>query len=361
MFGGTRSGKIRRLVLTVSALGLVLGIQTACSSGSGDKGASAGASGNLFKLTFQTDYLPSGTYAYLQYALDHGYYKDEGLDVKLEYSKGSVITGQAVSAGKIDIGDMNVGVMEQAVTQGASLISVGTLYGKLQYGFWVPKDSDIKSISDLAHKRIVEVGTPNVDTALVPAVLGKAGISLDDVELVKVDATATISTYGRGAGDALVFSIPNGAATIQDVRPSDPMPWADAGINVPDSSFVTSKKFLNDHPDEVAAFLRATYRGRVDAYAHAQDAVDAYIKKNPTLKPDSTMKQMTGVKDYMCSGAMSSDGNLMGYQNPTDWADGLKFFQEYAGVSKDLTVDDVMTNRFFDDDPVTSVKCPFEG
>src|SRR5262245_45032952 len=55
------------------------------------------------QLTFQLNFAPGGYHAGFPMAVERGYYKDAGLDVKIEPGNGSLITAQLVAAGKADI------------------------------------------------------------------------------------------------------------------------------------------------------------------------------------------------------------------------------------------------------------------
>ena len=59
---------------------------------------------DLYPITFQLNYPAAGFNAGFELAVKNGYYKDAGLDVKIEPGNGSQITAQLLAAGKVDLG-----------------------------------------------------------------------------------------------------------------------------------------------------------------------------------------------------------------------------------------------------------------
>jgi len=326
--------------------------------------SAAPASGAAKKLTtfnFRTDYLPNGFYTPIVWALKKGYYKDEGLNFQFNYGKGSTLTTQDVGQGRMDAGDVSSAVAIKAVSEGVPVRSVGAYTAKFQFGFFVPKDSDIKNFKDFQGKSVIsEAASPQ--NQLFPALFKLIGIPADSVQIIQVNAAAAISTYAHGSGDSIAEAIPFGAPQIQPLRPSRVLPWADAGLVVPDYSLVVNESVLKDHPDEVAGFLRATYKGIAQSYAHPSEAIDLYSNFESSVKKSTVKSQFTAYKDFFCSKNMTAATEAVGFQNAKDWSTGLDVLQQYEGIPTSVTANQVMTNQFFSKPyNVASDKCPLGG
>jgi NitT/TauT family transport system substrate-binding protein len=342
------------LIALVTTSTIVL---AACSSSSSS--SATGSNGKkLVSCSYRTDYLPNGFYTPIIWALQHGYYKDEGLDFKFNYGKGSVTTTQDVASGRTDAGDVGSSVAAVSVSKGAAVTSVGAFTAKFQFGFFVPNDSSIKTFKDIQGKSVVtESASPQ--NVLFPALFKLIGVPADSVKLVQVDAAAAISTYANGTGDAIAEAIPFGAPQIQPHRPSRVLPWADAGLVLPDYSLIVNNKLLQQHPDRVAGFLRATYKGIADAYANPQAAIDGYAAFDKSVPRDTIDQQFTAYKSFFCSDNMTKQGNPVGFQNVDDWTTGFQILTQYEGLSSTTTSDKVMTDKFFSAPyNVGGAKCP---
>lgn len=304
------------------------------------------------KIRFQMDFVPQGLYAGFFYAEAKGYYAAENLDVELIDGKGSTLAIEAVANGNVDIVDANSGVAALAIGQGREIVSVGMFLAKSTFGFFVPEDSGIKSIKDLAGKSVVM--TPSAPEALLlPAVFNLVNASYeDDVRKIPVEAAQKLSTYARGTGDSMVTSLPFGDAIVQPQRKSNTLPWVDVGFVLPDYSFLVHRSTLESDPDMVAGFLRATYRGIAGASKNVDEAIAIYIKARPLLNADLAKKQWVSYMDYFCSDAMS--GKPLGYHAPEDWRLGLDTLKQYSGLSGSLEPSRFYTNEFFSGDKVVS-------
>lgn len=296
-------------------------------------------------VKFQMDFVPQGLYAGFFYAKAKGYYAAENLNVEMIDGKGSALAIEAVANGNVDIIDASSGVAALAIGQGREIVSVGMFLAKSTFGFFVPENSGIKSIKDLAGKSVVM--TPSAPEALLlPAVFNLVDASYEkDVRKIPVEAAQKLSTYARGTGDSMVTSLPFGDAIVQPQRKSHTLPWVDVGFVLPDYSFLVHRSKLQSDPGMIAGFLRATYRGMADASRNIDEAIAIYIKERPLLNADLAKKQWLSYVDYFCSDA--SEGKPLGYHAQEDWRLGLATLKQYSGLSGSLEPGRFYTNEFF--------------
>ncbi len=357
MTGRLASRGRRRGVLIVSVASALV-VLAGCSNSTATNSQSPASGTTALKtFTFRTEYLASGIDAPYLYALSHGYYKAEGLDFKLSYGKGSLYTAQDVGQGRSDGGDVSSGVAALAIAKGLPITVVGAYSAKSEIGFIVPKDSSITSIKDLAGKTVVtETGAP--EELLLPAVWQLAGIPANSVHLLVVSAAIADSTYASGKGDAISESLPFGLPLVEKQRPSRVLPWADIGFVMPGYSFIVNKSLVQSDPAEVAAFLRATYKGLAGAMQHPAEAADLVMKANSTLDAGEVAAQWTGWIQYICTSAMKNAGEPIGYNDVSDWQSGLQLLAKYQGLTGSTNPADYVTNTFFSQgNPVSTTKC----
>ena len=127
------------------------------------------------KLDFILNWVPGGDHAPYYYAKKMGWYKDAGIDLNLEPGKGSAVAVQKVAAGANPIG---LADMPNALTlrgKGADTVGVFNVYANSPQGLYWLKSSGIKSVKDLAGKKI---GNPAGDGArtIWPALAKANGI-----------------------------------------------------------------------------------------------------------------------------------------------------------------------------------------
>lgn len=360
--------KHRTLKASLAACGslAVLLTASACSSSSSSSAASsnagqAGGSGKqLTTISFLTNYISTQEYTALIYGEQLGYFADAGVQVNLEYGSGSSTTAAAIGAGKADMGDTSASVLPISVGQGVPITGVGSLEGRNAYGFVVPKSSGITSVSGLQGKSVL-VSTGTAQETLMPAVLKAAGLSSSSVNLLTVAASARVSSYKEGKGDATAEVLPSEVPIIGTSRPSTAIPWS-SYLSIPDSVFIVNNTYLKAHAAVVREFLTAYYRSLSAAYANQTAADAAYAKTQPLQSATENAEAWSNWKSYMCSAAQSASKQPLGYPNTADWQNLLKFAQQYEGVAKSVTLSDIMTNEFFTGkDPVSTYDCPNFG
>src|ERR1700694_2382735 len=117
--------------------------------------AVAGTAGaQVEKITVRLDWTPWGVQAAMHLAAQKGWYKEAGLDPKIEDGNGSVTTVQLAGSGKFDIGHASLAPMIIARDKGLPARAIAVFARKSDVGLLVPKGS-IKSIKVLAGKKLV--------------------------------------------------------------------------------------------------------------------------------------------------------------------------------------------------------------
>jgi NitT/TauT family transport system substrate-binding protein len=87
-------------------------------------------------------------------AQEKGFYADEGLDVTLNYSKGSSDAARQLVAGNVDWGIFSSAATMQATQRGFPLKAIMQVYYPDTFDIVVPEDSDVMSMKDMAGKTI---------------------------------------------------------------------------------------------------------------------------------------------------------------------------------------------------------------
>lgn len=345
-------------VLAVTAVGVAaLFAATACSSSSSSSGTTAtGSSKSLTTISFLTNYISTQEYTALVYGEDQGYFADAGVKVDLEYGSGSSTTAAALGAGKADMGDVAASVLAISVGQGVPITGVASLEGRNTYGFIVPTSSGITSVAGMKGKSVL-VSTGTAQETLMPAVLKAAGLSTSAVSETTVAASARVSSYKEGKGDATAEVLPSELAIIGSSRPSAAISWS-SYLAIPSSVFVVNNSYLKSHASTVREFLTAYYRSLAAAFKNETAADAAYAKSEPLQDATANAAAWSNWKAYICSSAQTSSDEPLGYPNTSDWTNLLKFAQSYEGVPNSVTLKDLVTDEFFTgSDSVSSTSC----
>src|SRR5580704_10560906 len=153
-------------------------------------------------VSFLLNWVAGGDHAPYYYAQKMGWYKDAGIDLTLLQGKGSVAAAQAAGAGINTFGLADMTTVLVALGNGADEVAVMNVYANYPGGFYWLKSSGIKSVKDLAGKKI---GNPPGDAArsLWPALAKANGVDPSSVTWVNVGPGAKLAALKAGSVDAV--------------------------------------------------------------------------------------------------------------------------------------------------------------
>src|SRR3954449_10540960 len=146
----------------------------------------------LEKFTFALNWFPVGDHAAYWVALDKGYFKERGLEVTLENSKGSGDSIAKVDTGRADAGLADSAVVMASLARGARVKVVGMIFDKTPLNVFSRKDNPIAKPKDM-EGRTVAAPPGDSQRQMWPAFAKANGIDQSKVTWVNVEPTAKIA------------------------------------------------------------------------------------------------------------------------------------------------------------------------
>src|SRR5918993_1519469 len=147
--------------------------------------AALAPAGALESATLQLNWFPSGDHLALHLAKKRGYYKDEGIELKIVRGFGSADTAQKIELKQAEFGISDTPTVLIARSKGADIKVIGMVFDKGPSNVFVWADSGLKTPKDLVGKSIA---APPGDShrLLWPSFAKINGIDPDSVTLVNV-------------------------------------------------------------------------------------------------------------------------------------------------------------------------------
>jgi NitT/TauT family transport system substrate-binding protein len=248
----------------------------------------------LDKVTLITDYGYNGRHAYFFDALDRGYYRDAGLEVKIVRGQGSADAIRQVGVGNAMFAFADAGTLILARANDQIPVKlVAAIYRKPPQLIACREDSGLKKPKDLEGNAIAEPADSAI-RSLFPAFAKAAGFDAQTVRWVGASAETKpgllannkVYCVGEYTVDEALLQSQLGSAKLVHFS------YADAGLSYYSNGIVATNATIASKPDVVRRFVEATVRGMKDAFADPAAAgaimqkivpqVDATIAKKET-------------------------------------------------------------------------------
>jgi ABC-type nitrate/sulfonate/bicarbonate transport system substrate-binding protein len=293
-------------------------------------------------VTVQFNWLHTVEWSGFYVAQAKGYYADENLQVNLV--TGETDPFEEVASGKADFGTCTGTGLLVARSQGKPLVAVSALLRKSPLVVMALADSGISKPQDLVGKT-VGVVSPNLDTGWdiqFLAMLEQAGVDPKQVNFVPIQEFG-VGPLERGEMDAIsdIWSTNDALAAEMAGYQVNLIFTTDYGVlEYPDPLF-TSEKVIQERPDVVERFVRATLRGYQYAIEHPEEAAQFALKYDDTL--DAKL-QAGSMKAYV---PLVDTGDApLGTMDEAVWQSTHAILLDHGFISSSLNLDQVYTNQF---------------
>jgi NitT/TauT family transport system substrate-binding protein len=191
-------------------------------------------------------------------AAEAGLYARYGIDAALRYVSSGTLSMQALLAGEADAGITAASAVVAAGLSGADTIYIGAI--QRTFGFWVVATPEVASPAALRGKRIGITRRNSTSDVALQYYLRQLGLSpQSDVAVVEVgEHAAMLSALQSGAIQAAVTSSPTNVVAVRHGA-RELADLTQLGVEYPQSTLVTTRRFASEHRDLVLRFLRAVW------------------------------------------------------------------------------------------------------
>ena len=259
----------------------------------------SGASFGLDNVTLITDFGFNGRHAYFFDALDRGFYKDAGLDVKIVRGQGSVDAIRQVGAGNATFGFADAGSLILARANDRIPVKlVAIVYGKPPQAIFCREDSGLREPADLEGASIANPAGGSIPD-LFPAFAKAAGIDARKVRWVVASSESLPGLLAVGRVPCIGQFTVGEAMLRAQVAPAKLVRFAysDPGLNYYGNGLVAADATIAAKPDLVRRFVAATVRGMEDAFGDPAAAGAAMHRLVPQVDATVARDETTAVAE----------------------------------------------------------------
>lgn len=260
---------MKKFICVLAVITMIASLLTGCSK-----------KGGLKEITLN-EVAHSIFYAPMYVAFEKGYFKDEGLNVKLVNGLGADKTMTAVLSGSCDIGFMGSEASIYVYNEGAKDVVVNFAQLTQRAGnFLVAKDAKEQfSWKNIKGKTVIGGRAGGMPEMVFEYILKKQGIDpKTDLTIIQnIDFGLTAQAFASGKGDYTIEFEP--AATGLELEGTGKV-VASLGVEsgkVPYTAFSAKKSYIDKNPEIIQGFTNAIQKGIDYVASHTPEEIAKVI------------------------------------------------------------------------------------
>lgn len=300
------------------------------------------------ELRFILSFIPNVQHAGFLVASARGYYVEEGLNVIIEPAGPNVDPVASVGDGSAQLGQVDYGQLLRAREAGVPIKSIAQTYKDSFLMWFTAADSGIDSVEDWAGHTVgqIQVGeSPESD-----AMLAAAGLTPDDITETQQDFG--IEDYVAGnveVGTGVVFFHPasfNGQTDMAWPDDFNVFSPGDHGAPIASQTVAVNEDTLENDPEALRCFLRASIRGWQATFDDPDAAVDDVM----TFIPEGAIPrehQAAAIHDVLPIVGSGADDDLL-IIDPAQYEESIEILQSVEYLEGDVDVADTYDSSIYD-------------
>ncbi|MEA5489998.1 MULTISPECIES: ABC transporter substrate-binding protein [Pseudanabaena] len=280
-----------------STTGTTSGDKTAAPTTDSSPQASSTDKKEKQKIRVQLPFLKQSLDAPLIWAIEKGYFAEEGLDVSYERGFGNADTISKLGTGKYDIAfsDLYNAMEFNDKNPNDKILAVAFYQNKAPFSIITFKDKGINTPADLVGKKL---GAPAGDgpRKLFPLFAKEVKISPDSVTWDTMEPKLRETFLLQGKVDAVsgfftsvIPSLIKGGKTMDDLQIFF---YSDFGLDFYGNGILVKQDFMTKNPEAIKSFLKAYFRGMQEVVKDPSAALDLVISTDQSKLMDRDAEKL---------------------------------------------------------------------
>jgi NitT/TauT family transport system substrate-binding protein len=297
----------------------------------------------LDSVTIRLDWVFGTEHSGIFTALEKGYFKDAGIDVKILPGEGSSVTVKLVGNGDVEFGYATADQALLANARDLPVVATAVILQSNPTAIVFPKSTGIKRLTDLYGKRLGLQLKSAVERQW-RAVVKIQNIDTGKIIEVPADLAVAQLIIAKRIDAGVAFFFNDGIRPIAEGIDMDWLMFRDLGLQMYSSSLLTNAELIKNKPDLVKRFTQAFVHGWQYAKDHPEEAYALTVKANPTLDNKYNKMKLPAVLTLTDSEDVKAHG--IGYSSKPGWETLQKTLIELDLMKEPVKLDGVFTNAF---------------
>lgn len=296
------------------------------------------------RIRLPMGYIPNIQYAPFYVAIERGYFADAGFEIEFDYSfetDGVALVG----AGKVPFALVSGEQVLLAREQGLPVVYVAAWWQQYPVAIVAKVESGIQAPADLEGKRIGLPGLFGANYIGLRALLNEVGIEESQVTLDSIGFNQ-VQALAADQEQAVVGYVNNEPVQLEAlgyevnvIRVADFVQLAANGI-------LTNENLIEEHPEQVSAFIGAFLRGLEDTLADPEVAYEISTGFVDSLAEADEAAQ----KEILALSIEFWAAGPLGFSQSEAWENMQATLLDMGLLSSPLDLDQAYTNEFLPPD-----------
>lgn len=291
------------------------------------------------KVSVRLKWLHQAQFAGLYAADQNGFYAQENIEVTLNPGGIEVDEVERVASGADDFGIASPLEIIKGRADGLPVRAIAVIFQRNAAVQFALKDSGIERPQDfVGHKVLIRPGTEG--EIQYRAVMKRAGVDTASVE--EVFAGYDMTPLFEGQVDVWIGYLTDQVIVARQKGYEVNIIYPDDyGVHLYGDTILTTDKMIEERPDLVERFLRATLRGWRYAIENPASAVDMTLKYDESLKWSEEMAELEATIPLVYTG-----------EHPVGWMEGglwegmQQLLLDQKVLDQPIVIDEVYTPEF---------------
>jgi NitT/TauT family transport system substrate-binding protein len=293
------------------------------------------------KVKIRLDWKGGAQHAPFYFGKQRGYYKDEGLDLDGISGSGSSDTIKQIGSKAVEFGLVDALVLVQGAQQRVPAKSIAAYYQRTPIVLISPQAKPVTNPRQLLDG--VKLGSKKGSATFqgLVALLAANNMQIEQIKLV--DIGFGVQPLLVKQVDAIMgFSMNEPIEAESGGMAVSLMPISDYGVNTYGLTLVTNPDFMQQKPDVVKAFMKATVRSVAETTKDPAGAVAAVAAAVAETDAAREAKVLAHTIPYWQSKETETNG--FGYQSGERWRDTIDVAKKLGLIETSLRPEDVFVN-----------------
>lgn len=289
----------------------------------------------LKEISIMLDWYPNAVHSFLYVAEEKGYFKEEGLNVDIQFPANPTDPLNLAAAGKVTLGlYYQPDIVMARANEDVPVKSVGAIVRSPLNRVIFPEDSPIQSPKDLEGKTVGYPGIP-LNEVLLKTMISNDGGNYENVNVVDVGFELGASIVS-GKTDAVIGAFINHEVPVLKHQGHDTLNFNPAEFGVPnyyELVAVTGDQTLEKDRKAIQAFWRAASKGYEFMAEHPDEALKILLDNQDEANFPLDKKVEKESLEILLPKMKSEEG--FGSQNKESWEKTGKWLKE-SGLIKEI-------------------------